>query len=191
MPIKEAIMKKLPEQLGVPEEKVVAFGVLPAQRGLEEKNSEIFPLLTFMETMALQPDIKNAHDEAWVPMADIVNGRNLTHEGQQMDIAANTKAILNKFRIHAMVRGDYGGDGSIRKIGRMMNLMLANRGGIDLTSDKALTVQNNGQAIKFHIEPAMLKALEDARLYAGYYAYGTDGEYSCMAWSMTKAPLIV
>ena len=36
------------------------------------------------------------------------------------------------------------------------------KGGIDLTSDKALSVQNNGQGIKFHINPAQLKELEDA-----------------------------
>jgi beta-phosphoglucomutase-like phosphatase (HAD superfamily) len=35
-------------------------------------------------------------------------------------------------------------------------------GGIDLTSDKALTVQNSGQGIKFYIDPAQLKELEDA-----------------------------
>jgi len=35
-------------------------------------------------------------------------------------------------------------------------------GGIDLTSDKALTVQNNGQGIKFHIDPAMLQQLQNA-----------------------------
>gem|GEM_PF-3554827 len=34
-------------------------------------------------------------------------------------------------------------------------------GGIDLTSDKALTVQNNGQGIKFHIDPAMLQQLQN------------------------------
>ena len=38
----------------------------------------------------------------------------------------------------------------------------ARTGGIDLTSDKALTVQNNGQGIKFHIDPAQLKELENA-----------------------------
>jgi hypothetical protein len=31
-----------------------------------------------------------------------------------------------------------------------------------LTSDKALSVQNNGQAIKFHIGPAMLQELQNA-----------------------------
>ncbi len=36
------------------------------------------------------------------------------------------------------------------------------RGGIDLTSDKALTVQNNGQGIKFHIDPAQLQAVKNA-----------------------------
>jgi len=35
-------------------------------------------------------------------------------------------------------------------------------GGIDLTSDKALAVQNNGQGIKFHIDPAMLQQLKNA-----------------------------
>ncbi len=35
-------------------------------------------------------------------------------------------------------------------------------GGIDLNSDKALTVQNNGQGIKFHIDPAMLEQLQNA-----------------------------
>ncbi len=36
------------------------------------------------------------------------------------------------------------------------------KGGIDLTSDQALTVQNNGQAIKFHVDPAQLKELQNA-----------------------------
>ena len=35
-------------------------------------------------------------------------------------------------------------------------------GGIDFTSDKALTVQNNGQSIQFHINPTMLKQLQNA-----------------------------
>ncbi len=35
-------------------------------------------------------------------------------------------------------------------------------GGIDLTSDKALLVQNNGQGIKFHIDPAQLQQLQNA-----------------------------
>jgi hypothetical protein len=35
-------------------------------------------------------------------------------------------------------------------------------GGIDLTSDKALTVQNNGQGIKFHLDPAQLAQLQNA-----------------------------
>ena len=36
------------------------------------------------------------------------------------------------------------------------------RGGIDLTSDKALSVQNNGQGIKFHIDSAQRAQLQDA-----------------------------
>ena len=35
-------------------------------------------------------------------------------------------------------------------------------GGIDLTSLKSLSVQHNGQGIKFHIEPAMLAQLQNA-----------------------------
>jgi len=35
-------------------------------------------------------------------------------------------------------------------------------GGIDLTSDKALSVQNNGQGIKFRVDPAMLEQLQNA-----------------------------
>jgi hypothetical protein len=35
-------------------------------------------------------------------------------------------------------------------------------GGIDLTSDKALTVQNNGQGINFHLDPAQLAQLQNA-----------------------------
>jgi hypothetical protein len=38
----------------------------------------------------------------------------------------------------------------------------ANEGGIDFTSDRALSVQNNGQGIQFHIDPAQLKELESA-----------------------------
>jgi len=38
----------------------------------------------------------------------------------------------------------------------------SNLGGIDLTSDKALSVQNNGQGIKFHLDPAQLQELENA-----------------------------
>ncbi len=40
--------------------------------------------------------------------------------------------------------------------------MAGRKGGIDLTSDKALTVQNNGQGIKFHIDPAQLEQLQNA-----------------------------
>ncbi len=36
------------------------------------------------------------------------------------------------------------------------------RGGIDLTSDKVLTAQNNGQGIKFHMDPAQLAQFENA-----------------------------
>ena len=44
-----------------------------------------------------------------------------------------------------------------------MTSKLSNKtGGIDLTSDKALSIQNNGQGIKFHIDPAMLKQLQKA-----------------------------
>jgi len=35
-------------------------------------------------------------------------------------------------------------------------------GGIDLTSDKALSVQNNGQGIKFHLDPAQFAQLQNA-----------------------------
>ena len=35
-------------------------------------------------------------------------------------------------------------------------------GGIDLTSDKALLVQNNGQGIKFHMDTSQLSELQDA-----------------------------
>ncbi len=39
---------------------------------------------------------------------------------------------------------------------------MSSRGGIDLTTDKALTVQNNGHGIKFHIDPTMLQQLQNA-----------------------------
>jgi hypothetical protein len=39
---------------------------------------------------------------------------------------------------------------------------VARNGGIDFTSDKALSVQNNGQGIKFHIDPAQLAQLQNA-----------------------------
>jgi len=57
---------------------------------------------------------------------------------------------------------------SVRKILRKIkasigdNAQLSVNGGIDLTSDKALSVQNNGQGIKFHIDPAMLQQLQNA-----------------------------
>ncbi len=35
-------------------------------------------------------------------------------------------------------------------------------GGIDLTSDTALSVQNNGQSIQFHIDPAQFEQLQNA-----------------------------
>ncbi len=38
----------------------------------------------------------------------------------------------------------------------------ADKGGIDLTSEEALTVQNNGQFIQFHMDPAQLQALRTA-----------------------------
>ncbi len=41
-------------------------------------------------------------------------------------------------------------------------MKVEDKGGIDLTSDKALTVQNNGQGIKFHIDPAQLQELQNA-----------------------------
>jgi N-acetylmuramic acid 6-phosphate (MurNAc-6-P) etherase/phosphoglycolate phosphatase-like HAD superfamily hydrolase len=42
------------------------------------------------------------------------------------------------------------------------NAAMNTRGGIDLTSDKALAVQNNGRAIRFHVDPALLAQLRDA-----------------------------
>jgi hypothetical protein len=36
-------------------------------------------------------------------------------------------------------------------------------GGIDLTSDKVLQVQNNAGEIKFNIDPAMLQKLQNAQ----------------------------
>ena len=39
---------------------------------------------------------------------------------------------------------------------------MSSTGGIDLTSDKALSVQNNGESIKFHIDPAQLEQLRNA-----------------------------
>jgi len=43
-----------------------------------------------------------------------------------------------------------------------MNTLDKNTGGIDLRSDKALFVQNNGRGIKFYIDPAMLAQLQNA-----------------------------
>jgi len=43
------------------------------------------------------------------------------------------------------------------------NKAMAVNGGIDLTSDKALSVQNYGQGIKFHIDPEQLAQLQNAR----------------------------
>jgi len=40
-------------------------------------------------------------------------------------------------------------------------VMSSGTGGIDLTSDKALSVQNNGQGIKFHLDPAQLAQLQN------------------------------
>ncbi len=45
---------------------------------------------------------------------------------------------------------------------QMADRAQTNTGGIDLTSDKVLSVQNNGQEIKFHIDPAMLQRLQNA-----------------------------
>jgi len=42
------------------------------------------------------------------------------------------------------------------------NARIEKNGGIDLTSNKALSVQNNGQGIKFHIDPAQLAQLQNA-----------------------------
>mgnify|MGYP003394192322 CR=1 FL=1 len=42
------------------------------------------------------------------------------------------------------------------------NAMISTNGGIDLSSDKSLIVQNNGQGIKFHLDPAQLEALQNA-----------------------------
>ncbi len=39
---------------------------------------------------------------------------------------------------------------------------MTSTGGIDLTSDKALQVKNDGQAIKFHIDQGMLTQLQNA-----------------------------
>jgi hypothetical protein len=36
------------------------------------------------------------------------------------------------------------------------------KGGIDLNVDSALSVQNNGQGIKFHLDPAILAELQNA-----------------------------
>ena len=43
-----------------------------------------------------------------------------------------------------------------------MKAALQDLGGIDLTSDKALEVRNNGLSIKFNIDPAMLAQLQNA-----------------------------
>lgn len=45
---------------------------------------------------------------------------------------------------------------------RTNKAMITKSGGIDLTSDKALSVQNNGQGIRFHIDPAQLQELQNA-----------------------------
>ena len=41
-------------------------------------------------------------------------------------------------------------------------MLIVNKGGIDLGTDKALLIQNNGQGIKFHLDPAQLLALQNA-----------------------------
>ncbi len=41
------------------------------------------------------------------------------------------------------------------------NRAMSSTGGIDLTSDRALSVQNNGQRIRFHIDPAQLAQLQN------------------------------
>ncbi len=48
------------------------------------------------------------------------------------------------------------------KIGNRTRLASNKTGGIDLTSDKAFSVQSNGQGIKFHINPAQLEQLQNS-----------------------------
>jgi hypothetical protein len=38
----------------------------------------------------------------------------------------------------------------------------AAKGGIDLSSDKALQIKNSGEEIKFHLDPKMLEQIQNA-----------------------------
>ncbi len=72
----------------------------------------------------------------------------------------------------ATFKDDYAGETPVmvlRSVGMNIKPRLGNKqvnikrtGGIDLTSDKALQVQDSGEAIKFNIDPAMLQQLRNA-----------------------------
>ena len=78
---------------------------------------------------------------------------------------------LNKEDIRSTLTKYFGIDAPIpvNDISQEINQSLGNKamnteekGGIDLSSDKALIVHNNGQAIQFHIDPAQLQRLQNA-----------------------------
>ena len=75
--------------------------------------------------------------------------------GRSMGAAIEKAEVVLRMTDEAVKRDFIMSDAEISKA-------MTARGGIDLTSDKALRVQNNSQGIKFHIDPAMLQQLQNA-----------------------------
>jgi hypothetical protein len=54
------------------------------------------------------------------------------------------------------------GNRTMEKMGGDQDRAMSSTGGIDLTSNKVLSVQNSGQGIQFYTDPAMLQRLQNA-----------------------------
>jgi hypothetical protein len=86
-----------------------------------------------------------------------------------------TKAFDTLMRSHAdaqnanlLLRIELNGEGkpdlqveSIDNEGKPSRAMLSGPGGIDLSGESSLSVEDNGQEIKFHLDPGMLKQLQN------------------------------
>jgi len=98
-------------------------------------------------------------ESSWFIIREIIHELGLDAEERFKDLlAAGDKAAQRQ----ASGLGTDTLSNVIRSSDRASLAKPSKTGGIDLTSDKALAIQNNGEAIKLHIDPAMLKELENA-----------------------------
>ncbi len=101
------------------------------------------------------PSVKNTsgYESVSIPPGFVEVIQNGNRTGVYVDRAQAINKVRARNRLHPA--WPISGNGSENR-----------NGGIDLTSDKALLVQNNGQAIKFHIDPSQLRKLENAPGFA-------------------------